>query len=76
MVGDLTIRDVTKEVELSLEITGPIKDPWGATRVGIKGHGTINRQDFGIKWNKAMDSGGVIVSDDVVLNVSAELVQK
>jgi len=76
MVGDLTIRDVTKEIELSLEITGPIKDPWGATRIGVEGRGTINRQDFGVKWNKAMDNGGVIVSNDVVLTVSAEFVQK
>ena len=76
MVGDLTIRDVTKEVELAMEITEPIKDPWGATRVGIEGHGTINRQDFGIKWNKTMDNGGVIVSHDVGLNVSSEIWQK
>jgi len=76
MIGDLTIRDVTKEVELTLEISGPIKDPWGATRVGIEGRGTINRQDFGVKWNKVMDNGGVIASDNVELNVIAELVQK
>lgn len=76
MIGDLTIRDVTKQVELTLEISGPIKDPWGATRVGIEGHGTINRQDFGVKWNKVMDNGGVIASDNVELNVIAELVQK
>jgi polyisoprenoid-binding protein YceI len=76
MVGELTIRDVTKEVEIPFEISGPIKDPWGATRLGLEGHTTINRQDFGVKWGKVMDNGGLIVSDDVVLNIIAELVKK
>ncbi len=76
MIGDLTIRDVTKEIEIPFKVSGPIQDPWGATRIGIEGQAKINRQDFGVKWNKTMDNGGVIVSDEVVLNLNAEFIKK
>ena len=76
VVGDLTMRGVTKEIRISMDLSGPIKDPWGATRLGIEGHANINRQDFGIKWNNTMDNGGLVVSDDVVLNLHVELVKK
>ncbi len=76
VLGDLTIRDVTREIELDMQVSGPIQDPWGATRIGLEGRGVINRQDFGVKWNKSMDNGGVIVSNDVVLNLHAELIKK
>lgn len=75
-VGNLTIRDVTKEVEIPFTMAGPIQDPWGGTRVGIDASTTINRQDFNVKWNNKMDNGGVVVSDEVVLNLHAELIKK
>ncbi len=75
-IGDLTIRDVTKKVEIPFTLAGPITDPWGGTRVAIDAGTTINRQDFNVKWNTAMDNGGVVVSDNVVLSLHAELIQK
>lgn len=75
-VGKLTIRGVTKEIEIPFQLLGPINDPWGNTRVGIEGGTTINRQEFGVTWNNMMDNGGLVVSDEVELNVRAELMQK
>ncbi len=71
-VGDLTIRDVTKQVEIPFKITGHIKDPWGNIRIGAVGSLTINRQDYGVKWSKSMDMGGVVVSDEVKISLSVE----
>ncbi len=76
MIGDLTIRDVTKEIEIPFEVSGPIQDPWGASRIGVEGRAKINRQNFGVTWNKTMDNGGVIVSNEVVLNLNAEFIKK
>jgi len=77
VTGDLTMHGVTKEVTLDIEgPTPPIKDPWGKTRVALNATGTINRQDFGVKWNKTMDGGGVVVSDNVNITIDAELVKQ
>lgn len=75
-VGNLTIRDVTKTVEIPFTMAGPIKDPWGGTRIAVDGSATIKRQDYNIKWNNKMDDGNLIVSDEVVLNLHAELIKK
>jgi len=75
MTGDLTIRDVTKEVTLEVEFNGTIVDPWGATRAGFSAAGEIDRQDFGVKWNKPLESGGFLVSDLVNIKIEAELVK-
>ena len=75
IVGDLTIRGVTKEVVLDGEVTGPVKDPWGGTRVGLSANGKINRKQFGLNWNAALEAGGLLVGDDVKLNIDTELVQ-
>ncbi|MBN1482752.1 polyisoprenoid-binding protein [candidate division KSB1 bacterium] len=75
-VGNLTIRDVTKKVEIPFKVLGPVNDPWGNTRIGVEGSTTINRQDFNVKWNNTMDNGGLVVSDEVELNLRAELIQK
>ncbi len=75
-IGDLTMRGVTKEVALDFEITGKITDPWGNERVGLEARGVINRQDFGISWNNALDNGGVVVSNEVKLLIQAELIKK
>jgi len=77
VTGDLTMHGVTKEVTLDVEgPTAPIKDPWGNTRVALNATGTVNRQDFGVKWNKNLDGGGVMVSDNVNITIDAELVKK
>ncbi|MCB0281921.1 MAG: polyisoprenoid-binding protein [Calditrichae bacterium] len=74
--GTLTIRGVTKEVNLPFSIKGPVKDPWGNTRIGVDAGAEINRQDFGVKWSKSMDGGGLVVSDEVQINISAEFIQQ
>jgi polyisoprenoid-binding protein YceI len=77
VTGDLTIHGVTKEVVLDVDgPTAPVKDPWGNQRVAVNATTKINRQDFGVKWNATMDNGGVVVGDDVSINIDAELVQK
>jgi polyisoprenoid-binding protein YceI len=77
VTGDLTIHGVTKEVVLDVEgPTAPIKDPWGNTRVALNATTTVNRQDFGVKWNANMDGGGVVVSDNVNITIDAELVKQ
>lgn len=76
LVGDLTIRDVTKEVALDVKYNGTIKDPWGNTRAGFDLTGTINRFEYGLKWNKVLEAGGLVVSEDVTLDVHIELVKQ
>src|SRR5436190_10276667 len=65
VVGDLTIRDVTREVTLDATNEGSTKDPWGNDRVGISALGKLNRNDFGLTWNQALEAGGVVVGEDV-----------
>jgi polyisoprenoid-binding protein YceI len=73
LVGDLTVRDTTRPVEIEVELEGQDKDPFGNERVGFSGETTISRKDFGLTWNVALDSGGLLVSDKVkiTLDVSA-----
>ena len=73
--GDLTIRGVTKPVVLEVSVPkAPIKDPWGMQRTAVSGSTKINRQDFGVAWNKNLDSGGVVVGDDVDITLDVEMV--
>jgi len=75
VVGDLTLRGVTKEVVLDVEPLRPaIKDQRGATRTGTTATTRINRQDFGVKWSRTLDGGGVVVSDEVSITIDVELV--
>jgi polyisoprenoid-binding protein YceI len=77
VTGDLTIRGTTKEVVLDVEgPTAPMKDPWGNTRTAATAITKINRQDFGVKWNAALDNGGVVVGDEVSIVIDVELVKK
>jgi polyisoprenoid-binding protein YceI len=76
VTGDLTLHGVTKEVVLDVE--GPsaaIKDPWGNQRAAASATTKINRQDFGVKWNKTIDNGGVMLGDDVSITIDVEMIQ-
>jgi polyisoprenoid-binding protein YceI len=75
LVGDLTIRGVTKEIILAVEATPVIKGMGGESRIGAHATCKLNRQDYGVKWNRALDSGGVVVSDEVQVTLDMELVQ-
>jgi len=70
--GDLTMRGVTKPVVLDAELTGNITDPWGNERIGATAKGTINRMDFGVSWDNAMETGGLIVSHEVDITLEVE----
>lgn len=77
VVGDLTIRDVTREVTLEVaEVTPAIKDPWGKTRRGASATTTINRKDFGLTWNTLLETGGVAVGDEVKISLDFEMIRK
>lgn len=75
--GKLTMHGVTRDVKLSGSFEGRATDPWGGVRVGYAAQGTINRKDFGMGWNAALETGGVVVGDEVriELNVEAVLAQ-
>jgi polyisoprenoid-binding protein YceI len=77
VMGDLTIRGVTKEITVDVEgPTSEVKDPGGNFRRGATATAKINRQDFGIMWNRVLDTGGVVVSDEVNIYVEVELIKK
>lgn len=67
VTGDLTIKDVTLPVSVDFELSGPVTDPWGNTRIGLEGSTVINRKDWGVNWNTALEAGGVLVSEKVTL---------
>ncbi len=73
--GNLTIRDVTKPVKFEVERGGSSKDPWGNEKHGFTVEGKINRKDFGLNWNAALETGGVLVSEDVKLYAEIQLVK-
>ncbi|MEP6650256.1 MAG: YceI family protein, partial [Lapillicoccus sp.] len=72
--GDLTIRGVTRPITLEVELGGFGPDPYGGTRAGFSATTQINRTDFGVSWNAAIEGGGVVVSDKVTINIEAEAV--
>jgi len=77
MTGDLTIHGVTKDVVLSIEGPTPaIKDPWGNFRVGGQATAKISRKDFGLVWNAALETGGVVVGDEVEITIDVEIYKK
>ena len=75
-VGDLTIRGTTREVVLDIEETGRGGDPWGNQRIGISARTTINREEFGLTWNQALETGGVVVGKDVRITLDVQLVKQ
>jgi polyisoprenoid-binding protein YceI len=76
LYGELTIRDVTKPVVLDVEYQGQAKSPWGTTSAGFSASTTINRKDFGLTWNVGLETGGVLVGDEVTIDIELELVKQ
>jgi polyisoprenoid-binding protein YceI len=76
LVGDLTIRGVAKTVKLDVEFGGVLNDPWGNTKAGFTLNGKISRKEFGLVWNAALESGGVLVGDDVKIACEVELAKQ
>ncbi len=74
-VGELTLRGVTKEITLVGTFNGVAKDPWGNTRAGFNAEGKLNRKDFGMIWNKTLDSGGLVVGDEVQIRLDIECIK-
>jgi polyisoprenoid-binding protein YceI len=74
-VGDLTLHGVTKEVALTGQYNGATKDPWGNTRAGFSAEGKLNRKDFGMVWNKTLDSGGLVVGDEIQIRLEIECIK-
>jgi len=75
MTGDLTIKGVTREVTFDLEFDGVQADPWGNTKAGFTATTSINRSDFGLTWNAAIEGGGVLVSDKIQITIEVELLK-
>jgi len=74
--GELTIRDVTNPITLEATFEGAGKDPWGGERAGFSAKGKLNRKDYGLTWNAALETGGVLVSDEVKINIEVELLKQ
>lgn len=76
VIGDLTIRGVTREVVLDVTFHGIAKSPWGATSAGFSASTKINRKDWGLTWNQALETGGVLVGDDIKIDIEVELIKQ
>jgi polyisoprenoid-binding protein YceI len=76
VTGDFTLRDVTKPVTFTVEgPSAPGKDPWGNTRIGLSATAKINRKDFGLGWNATLETGGILVGEDVHITIEAQFIQ-
>lgn len=76
VIGDLTIRGVTRSIEMPVTVVGPVAGPRGAVVVGIEGRAEIDRHDFGVSWNNTLDNGGLIVGAEVRIEIDAEFIQQ
>ncbi|MBF0330034.1 MAG: YceI family protein [Nitrospirae bacterium] len=77
ITGDLTLHGITREVVLDVEnLTEPVKDPWGKIRRGASATTKINRRDYGLTWNKAIETGGVLVGDEVAITIEIEMIKE
>jgi polyisoprenoid-binding protein YceI len=74
--GDLTIKDITKLIKLNVEFAGVMKDPWGNEKAGYTLTGKVNRKDWGLNWNAALEAGGFLLGDDVTINCDVQLVKQ
>ena len=75
IAGELTIKGITKELIMTSEYNGVSVDPWGNTKHGLEITGKVNRSDFGLTWNAPLETGGVLVSDEVTFNIDLELLE-
>ena len=75
VAGDLTIHGITRAVQLNVEGLGRVKDPWGGERVGFSASTSVNRKDFGLVWNVALETGGVVVGEKVEIGIEIEAIQ-
>lgn len=73
LIGDLTIRNVTREIELQVTNEGSVRDPWGGSRIGFSAKGKIDRRDYGLTYNQALETGGFVVGDEVKISIDIEL---
>ena len=76
VVGDLTIRGTTREITLDVSLTGRGNDPWGNERMGFEAKGKVNRLDFGLHYNPALETGGFVVGDEVKISIDVELIKQ
>jgi len=76
VLGDLSLHGVTQEVILDMELLGKVTDPWGNFRAGVSGTTTLNRQDFGVVWNKVLETGGLVVGDIIQVSLEVEGIRK
>jgi len=75
LVGDFTMHGVTKELPLPVRLSGPVKDPWGNARLGLEIKTKLSRKDYGMTYNKALETGGLVVGDEVEIEINAEAVK-
>jgi polyisoprenoid-binding protein YceI len=76
LYGDLTMKGITKQIKLQVEFGGIIKDPWGNAKAVFNIHGKINRKDWGVNWNATLETGGVLVSDEVEITCEVQLAKQ
>jgi polyisoprenoid-binding protein YceI len=76
VTGDLSMHGVTKPVTLNVAEEGSVRDPWGNDRMGFSARGKLDRREFGLTWNAALEAGGVVVGDEIKLHIDAELVRQ
>ena len=76
LIGDLTLRGQTKEIALEADFQGKTRDPWGGDRMGFEAKGRLNRKDFGLTWNQALEAGGLVVGEDIKMSIEVELVKQ
>ena len=76
LYGDLTIKGITKRIKLDVEFGGVMKDPWGNEKAGFSVNGKINRKDWGLNWNAALEAGGLLVSDEIRISCEVQLVKQ
>jgi polyisoprenoid-binding protein YceI len=76
LTGDLTIKDVTQPVTFDVDFGGVGQDPWGNTKAGFEATTTVNRKDWGLTWNAAVEGGGVLVSDKITINIDVQLAKQ
>ncbi|OBS11307.1 hypothetical protein ATE49_16100 [Elizabethkingia miricola] len=76
ILGDLTIKNVAQSIALDAEYSGLMKDPWGNTKTGLSINGKINRKDFGLTWNTSLETGGVLVGEEIKLTAEIQLIKQ